>query len=357
MKTIFLSFSLKKSSVSEFFLEVAHQLHPKYKVVIITYGDTQHSYQISPDIKIFKWPSDRPNGLKDFGFLLKLIKQYRPHIMIANFGAVNMFLMVGYLLGVSHRIAWYRTLTDQLENKKILKFRKKMFYKMGTQIIANSLATKNDLIANFKVEEKKINVVYNAVRDPELKAAIIEKNKILYVGRMEEIKGISVLIEAIPLVLNKFPQTEFVFVGGNLKSAAIIGYINKSKALGIEGNVRFTGNKGKNDVLKEFSTAYFSVVPSLVEAFGYVVIESFSVKTPVIGSNTTGISEIIRNNVDGLLFEPKNSLDFAEKMILLLEDENLRNNFSKNCYQRFREEFELKIAVENLVKTLENKLS
>src|SRR5690606_23110763 len=109
---------------------------------------------------------------------------------------------------------------------------------------------------------------------------------------MDYIKGVSVLIEAIPTVLKKFSQIEFVLIGGNLENTEILAYQEQVKKLNIEDNVRFTGNKGKDEVLKEFSTAYFSIVPSLVEAFGYVVIESFSVKTPVIGSNTSGISEI-----------------------------------------------------------------
>ena len=63
------------------------------------------------------------------------------------------------------------------------------------------------------------------------------------------------------------------------------------------------GNRSREYVLDQFSTAYCTMVPSFFEAFGYVVIESFSIHTPVIGSDSTGISEIIRNNIDGLLFK------------------------------------------------------
>jgi len=100
--------------------------------------------------------------------------------------------------------------------------------------------------------------------------------------------------------------------------------------------------------LEEFSGAYLAVVPSLVEAFGFVVIESFSVKTPVIGSRTSGIAEIVRDGRDGLLFEPGNSLDLAAKVVKVFKDPALRKNFSENCYQRFLNKFEVNKATGKL---------
>src|SRR5690606_31878150 len=112
--------------------------------------------------------------------------------------------------------------------------------------------------------------------------------------------------------------------------------------LQVSKNVEFIGNQGKKRIMKEFSSSNVTVVPSIEEAFGYVVIESFSARTPVIGSNTTGIAEIIRNNMDGFLFEVGNSSDLAEKIIALRKDQVLRKNFSDNCYFRFKEKFEIK---------------
>lgn len=346
MKTIFLSFTLKNSSVAEFFIELSNQLALNNRVIIITYAVEKNNFYISPEIEVIKWPSKRPTKFKDFLFLSKLVKKHKPGAMIANFGAVNMFLMVGYLLGVKQRIAWYHTLSAQLEKRKILQFRKKIFYKMATKIVANSKATKEDLVKNFGVEKSKVKVIYNAVKEPVLLNKI-NPYKLVYAGRMHITKGVDTLIKAMPFVVSKFPLVNLILLGDDLKGEQIKKYIEKVKVLEVQNNVNFIGNQSKDKVLVQFSSAYLTIVPSIVEAFGYVVIESFSVKTPVIGSNTSGIAEIIRDDRDGLLFEVNNHRDLADKINHLLGNPKLREQFSKNCFECFLENFEVKQVVNN----------
>ncbi len=349
MKTIFLSFTIKNSSVAEFFLELSNQLALNYKVIIITYAVEKSDFHISPKIEVIKWPSKRPTKFKDFLFLSKLVKKHKPEVMIANFGAVNMFLMVGYLLGVKQRIAWYHTLSAQLEKRKILQFRKKIFYKMATKIVANSKSTKDDLIKNFGVEKSKVKVIYNAVKKSVLLNNVIPY-KLVYAGRMHVTKGVDTLIQAMPFIVNKFPLVNLTLLGDDLKGKQIRKYIEVVKELEIQNNVNFIGNQNKDKVLEQFSSAYLTIVPSVVEAFGYVVIESFSVKTPVIGSNTSGIAEIIRDDLDGCLFEVNNHIDLAGKINRLFENPKLREQFSNNCFERFLENFEVKGVVNNFRK-------
>ena len=349
MKTIFLSFTIKDSSVAEFFIELSNQLALNNKVIIITYAVEKNNFYISPEIEVIKWPSKRPTKFKDFLFLSKLVKKHKPEAMIANFGAVNMFLMVGYLLGVKQRIAWYHTLSAQLEKRKILQFRKKIFYKMATKIVANSKATKDDLVKNFGVEKSKVKVIYNAVKKPVLLNDVIPY-KLVYAGRMHITKGVETLLNAMPFVVSKFPLVNLTLLGDDLKGEQIKKYVERVKVLEVQNNVNFIGNQSKDKVLEQFSSAYLTIVPSVVEAFGYVVIESFSVKTPVIGSNTSGIAEIIRDDRDGFLFEVSNHRDLADKINHLLGNPKLREQFSNNCFERFLKNFEVKEVVNNFCK-------
>ena len=354
MKSIFIAFTLKNSSVAEFFIELANQLSINNKVVIITHSVEPNTLKINKSIEILRWPGKRPTGFKDFIFLSKLVRKYKPEIMISNFAAVNIFLTVGYFFRVKRRIAWYRTLTTQLEDRKFLKFRKRIIYRFATQIFANSIATKNDLIKSFNVNKNKIKVIVNAAKDPHLGGIDINDNKIVYVGRMDVIKGVLTLLQAMPEVIRFFPNIHLHIIGGNLNGDRIDDYKSIAKKIGIENNVIFKGNKGKSEVLKEFSDAFVTIVPSLVEAFGFVIIESFSVKTPVIGSNTTGISEIVRDGIDGYLFEPGNSEELASRIIYLYTNRHLRKTFSNNCYSRFKTNYELKTQIELLCSDLSN---
>jgi glycosyltransferase involved in cell wall biosynthesis len=220
---------------------------------------------------------------------------------------------------------------------------------MATKLVANSKATKNDLIENFGVDKNKVKVIYNAVKKSILLNNVIP-NKLVYAGRMHFTKGVKTLINAMPLVVSKFPLVNLTLIGDDLNGEQINDYTKIARLLQVDNNVSFLGNKSKDQVLEHFSSAYLTIVPSLVEAFGYVVIESFSVKTPVIGSNTSGIAEIIRDDRDGFLFEVNNHRDLADKINHLLGNPKLREQFSNNCFERYRENFEIIEVVNNFRK-------
>jgi len=347
MKTIFLTFTISNSSLTEFFLVLCNKLTTKHKVVIITDKLEPHDFYVSPDIAIYTWPSSRPTTFNDFWFLYKKVLQYKPETMISMFGAVNMFLLVGFLLRVKNRIAWSHSLFAKTNESKNLDLRKKYIFKLATMSITNSNSTKQDLMKNFAVPEHKISVVYNAVRAGEINPDY-DPNKILYVGSLHYAKGVDTLIAAMPQVIKQFPEVQLTLVGGYLHGNAIKNYREQIKNLNIENNVECVGRLSKQMVVKAFSEAYLSVVPSFLEAFGFVVIESFSVGTPVVGSDTSGIAEIIRDGKDGLLFEPGNVNELAEKIIMVLGNKNLRAEFSRNCQERFHEQFEIDTATNRL---------
>jgi glycosyltransferase involved in cell wall biosynthesis len=115
--------------------------------------------------------------------------------------------------------------------------------------------------------------------------------------------------------------------------------------LGVAGHCSFAGGVPHPEVLSRMAGAWATVVPSRAEAFGLVNIESLAVGTPVIGSATGGIAEIVRDRVDGLLFPPGDHKALARCMIELAQNQALRNQMSVSCRQRFLDHFELSRAV------------
>jgi glycosyltransferase involved in cell wall biosynthesis len=354
MKTIFLACSVTDSSVTDYFLELANQLSEDYKVVIIADKIEPHPFAVSPTIEILKWPSERPRNFSDFIFLLKKTRTHKPHIMISMFGSVNLFSLVGFMLRVRHRIVWCRTISTASAAKESLRKRKAFVYRLATVLFANSNATKQDLMANFNVKSDKIKLVYNAVRKYETGLKPVNRDKIVYVGSLIPMKGVDTLLEAMPAVLARFPNLKLTMVGGYIGGNSMKRYMEKAQSLQIIQSVVFLGRLAKKSVLEELSDACFSVAPSLAEAFGFNVIESFSVRTPVIGSDNTGIAEIIRDDADGFLFQTKNPEALASKMILLLENPSLRNAFSANCYGHFLNNFEVRSNCSQVVKHLKD---
>ncbi|AVR43818.1 hypothetical protein C7S20_00200 [Christiangramia fulva] len=347
MKTVFLAFTIKNSSVAEFFISLANLLSEKNKVVIFTHANEKHPFRINDRIEILIWPSKRPTKIKDLLFFLRYIRKYKPRTIIANFAAVNICLLAGFLVRVKNRVAWYHTLTTQLDTNSVLKLRKRFFYSLASKIVTNSEAAKLDLTNSFNIPPNKIQVVNNAVRDPNLTEKP-KARKIVYAGRLHTVKGVRVLVKALALVKDEFEDIKLIIIGEDESTGELENLRQLQKRLNLEKNIFFAGNQSRNYVLDQFSTAYFSVVPSYNEAFGYVVIESFSVHTPVIGSNTTGISSIIRNGKDGILFKTGDHKDLADKMKSLIRNPKMREQMAESCYQRFQQKYELIKVIKDL---------
>ena len=352
MKTYFICFSLKNSSVAEYFVALSNKLAEKHLVSIITYDTGDHPFKIKNEIDIKTWPSSRPVGWKDFIFLSKLIVQKRPDCVISNFGAVNLSLITGWLFGVKNRICWYHThsAAHSYENK-FHKKRKEFVYSLATNIVAISESAKADLRNHYRVKGDVV-VIPNSIAKPHLVRS--EKiNQIVFAGRLHPAKGLVILLKALPEIFIKYPNLKLIIIGGNLEGEEVRKYRNLARELQFSDNVEFRGFKSRDYVLNELSKSKICIVPSFYEAFCYVVIESFAVGTAVIGSNTTGIAELIRNNIDGVLFEPGNSADLQKAIFQLLEDESLRMRMEKSAKQRFLDNYEINSVSNLIVKRLD----
>jgi glycosyltransferase involved in cell wall biosynthesis len=97
--------------------------------------------------------------------------------------------------------------------------------------------------------------------------------------------------------------------------------------------------------------AMFDVLvhPSYREGFGKVLQEAMGMKVPVITTNIPGPSEVIENNVSGILANVKDSSDLADKMLLLCNDSSLRSSFAEEGYKRAKTYFDRPIMLKNIL--------
>lgn len=354
MGTIFMAFTLKDSSVAEFFAAIANKLAHQNKVIIISYQTEENKLLLDKRIKILEWPSIRPTGMKDFFFLLNNVRKYKPYMMISNFAAVNLFLLTGYIVGVRKRICWYHTHSSaHTSENQVHLWRKKIIYRFSTRVITTSASAKEDLAKHYNVNTKKIVVLPNAVREPTNIPVYKRNLSLVFVGRLHPAKGFDVLLNSLPKVISRFPKLEIKIIGGG--SNDIEKYLAEAKTLKISERINFIGFTSKSKVMEELANAYICIVPSYYEAFCYVVIESFSVGTPVIGSDTTGIGEIIENGKNGFLFERGNHEELSDKILELLNDPLLRKEMSQNAYRSFQEKYELNGIANQFMKLADGK--
>lgn len=173
---------------------------------------------------------------------------------------------------------------------------------------------------------------------------------LLFVGRLEKIKGGEFLIQAIPFIIKAFPQTTLTIIGdGGNKS----DLCHLTKKLQLEKQVQFRGWVEHKELDTYYEKASIVIIPSIgPENFPTVCNEAMSAGRPVIGTNLGGIPEIIDDGVNGYLVEPENPEQIAEKVIKLFSEENLLKDLGRNARKK-AEEFSIRKYMDNLEKIYE----
>ena len=139
-------------------------------------------------------------------------------------------------------------------------------------------------------------------------------------------------IRAIPIVLRQYPKTKFVMIGkGFLKPYAI----KLAKKLSVYGSLRLLDYTEHLNYFYAASDVF--VLPSFNDNFGLVVAEAMACGKPVIVSNRGAPQEVIEDA--GIIFEYGSPQDLADKIIMLLENEELSRKLGKKAYQRIVENF------------------
>ena len=289
-----------------------------HKVVILVHPPRPLLENHDANPSVYCWPSSRPNRLRDAHFLYSLIRKFRPDCLIANFAAINIMMLVGWLLNVPYRLAWEHTLSTQramdsgpgwkLYWLRFLQFRRRYVYKAATHNVVNSVATAEDVQRVFGVPSHKCRIFYYSVEDPleslDLSRIVKRKSLLVCAGRLHPSKGQDILIRAVALLRHSIPDIRVEFVGDGPSRNSHLKLVHE---LGVDDHCTFLGNVPHKEVLMKMAEATATVTPSRSEAFGLVNVESLAVSTPVIASSVGGIVEIIRDNVDGFLSPPNDS--------------------------------------------------
>ncbi|MGA9388457.1 MAG: glycosyltransferase family 4 protein [Candidatus Bathyarchaeia archaeon] len=167
------------------------------------------------------------------------------------------------------------------------------------------------------------------------KFALPEEKIVLFVGRLVYEKGVHVLVNAAPKVLDKV-NAKFIIVGNGYMKDQLSGL---AKGMGLAHKVMFTGFI-EDETLRRLQTcADVSVVPSLFEPFGIVAVEAMAAKSPVVVSDTGGLSEIVEHDVNGVKVYVSNPDSLAWGITKVLTDNSYANWLRTNAYKKIQEKY------------------
>ncbi|MAD43067.1 MAG: hypothetical protein CL623_11850 [Arcobacter sp.] len=238
------------------------------------------------------------------------------------------------------------TLHGKLLNKgysKLTSIFEKWQLKKSDYIVSVSKFTAVETLNIFNLK-KEYKVIYNSIKIPkEIKKENIDRNLILFTGSVVPRKGVTELIKAMPIVLERFPKITLKLAGKNLYQ--IDGknyeeYLRNFVPSQFQNNIEFLGPLNREiELMPLIQKANFCVFPSHVEAFSLAPIEAMALGKAVVFTKYVSGPELIEDGVSGLLADTKNPDDIANKIIELLEDEELSKNIAYNGKIRVDEMF------------------
>ena len=166
---------------------------------------------------------------------------------------------------------------------------------------------------------------------------------ILFVGRIEPLKGIDMLLHALKLIVEADPnwlQHLCVAIIGGDASMPIeqmeseMARLHRLRAeMGLNDLVTFVGKQDQTTLPYYYSAAEMLVMPSYYESFGMVALEAMACGTPVVASRVGGLTYNVLHGISGLLVPERNPAALADAITRLLTDPSLRNRLSRGALQ------------------------
>jgi glycosyltransferase involved in cell wall biosynthesis len=218
------------------------------------------------------------------------------------------------------------------ENNPLLPFLEKRCIDSVDRIITVSEFTRRRIMEEYRIPMELIDIVPNGVeKNTQVSGLPVasearnllgfgSKPVLLFVGRVDDPrKGIGTMLSVLGL-LSKEMNVHLVVVGGGSQEDAR----RKADALGVFERVTFTGLISE-DLLKTYYVASdVFVCTSTMEGFGLTVLEAMENGLPIVATAVGAIPELVENGVNGYLVSNNRPEDIAEKVRLLLSDENTR---------------------------------
>lgn len=255
-------------------------------------------------------------------------------------------------------VEYWNNLTNGSEKKddEIMKpgvVYEKQFCNIADQIIVRNSQMKIDIMDTFKPIISNISIIHNGIKINSV-ATFIKRDKrksmnfnldeklILFAGRLEDQKGLHILIKAFRILLNETTDIRLLIAG----NGDYDNYMSQCKD--IWSKITFTGMLNAEKLADVYSIADVGVAPSLYEPFGYVIIEMMQHYLPVITTNIDGPNEIIDDGINGLKVnvffdeDGERSIapeELAEKIKLLLYTSDLGKRLSDKAFEKLNNQF------------------
>lgn len=275
---------------------------------------------------------------------------------------VNMFHTLGTM---KNRVAQDRA---QLEGDYRISGEKKVL-KEADMIIAATPAEMAQLQWLYQADVSKVMIIppgvdtsqFYPIAKDEAKEYIgvpPREKMLLFVGRIEPLKGLDILLQALALMIKDNRLTKSLpclsVIGGDpgeddlVKSQEMLRVQEMSQQLGLADYVGFQGKKSQDSLPYYYSGSEVVIVPSHYESFGMVALEAMACGTPVVASQVGGLAYLIQDGVTGFHVPVGEPEALADRITALLLDHELRARMGRQAAE-FAKEYSWAIIAEKII--------
>ena len=255
------------------------------------------------------------------------------------------------------------------------------FMRRVRKVIAQNQVLKEKVITEGKVKPEKVALICPGkdidmfspdidIEDVKQRYGLSEGFNILFVGKIDKVKGVEYLVKAADIIVNDFGyrDTLFLLVGpfeegvGDIEKIArgellfsayprkILRMIADSR---LKDNVKLTGFVSFDDLRRLYAACDIFVLTSLAETFGHVIGEAMACGKPVVASKTGGALMQVKDGWNGFLVELANERELAEKIKYLIDNPDEAKSMGQNGRKFVEEEFTWKRTAERLLQVFE----
>lgn len=318
----------------------------KFNLVLVLGSEQNNDYlnQVYKEIKIIILKANR--NRERISKLAAVIKKENPDLLFTTREKNNIVLILSRILSLRKIPVIVRESTHRTKsgnNSIIFKLITFVLYNFfACKIIALSYGVKDDLLMNFGIRKRKIEVIYNPV---DIENIEIQSNEIIddveidnnyktivTIGRLAKPKDYPTLLKSVRLVKDKM-DVKVIILGKGPEKENIVELISQ---LRIEDSVELVGFK--DNPYKYLRKADLFLLTSRWEGFAHVIVEAMVLGIPVIATDCkSGPKEIIGENEYGVIVPVGDVENISENIIHILRDENLSDKYSDLGKKRARD--------------------
>jgi D-inositol-3-phosphate glycosyltransferase len=217
-------------------------------------------------------------------------------------------------------------------------------------IVAATPAERAQLIWLYRADKRRITIVPPGVDSErfhpvergaarQMLGIAPDEKLLLFVGRIEPLKAVDTIIEAVHLLKRTHPEAmhnaRLAIIGGNpqdlANNAELARLVSMTETLGLEHEVAFLGAKDQHLLPEYYAAATAVVMPSDYESFGMVALEAMASGTPVIATHVGGLAYLVRDGETGFLVPVREPAALADRMRIVLTEPETQARLGRNA--------------------------